>query len=60
MSESPDKYGRTWPDVPITERCPSCGQPDNSGECSHGKLSKAQVVLLGGRLAEGEREGSAS
>ena len=40
-----DRYGRTWPEG--TEVCPSCGQPDNCGECNHHRLSADQAQELG-------------
>lgn len=45
----PDAYGRTWPQVPDAERCRTCGQPDNCGDCNHTPLTDAEVVQLGGR-----------
>lgn len=43
-----DWYGRLWPNVPDNERCETCGQPDNSGDCEHGMLTHAEVAQLGG------------
>ncbi len=40
-----DKYGRIW-DLPKEELCPTCGQPDNCGDCSHQPLTVAQVKQL--------------
>jgi hypothetical protein len=45
-----DRFGRTWPGLTASERCPDCGQPDNSGDCTHSPLSPSQVTLLGGLL----------
>ncbi len=44
-----DKYGRTW-DLPASELCPTCGQPDNCGDCTHGRLTAGDVGALGGRI----------
>jgi hypothetical protein len=41
-----DKFGRAWK-LPLNEVCPVCGQPDNSGDCNHKKLSKKQAKELG-------------
>lgn len=40
-----DKYGRSW-NLPANEICFNCGQPDNSGDCDHSKLSDDEVKLL--------------
>jgi len=40
-----DWYGRVWPEG--TELCGVCGQPDNCGECTHGRLSWDQARDLG-------------
>lgn len=48
-----DIYGRKW-EVSKKELCPTCLQPDNVGECRHKKLSKSQVITLGGKLPEKE------
>lgn len=46
-----DRYGRDWgPRMPC-EACPECGQPDNTAECSHGRLTVSDVLTLGGALA---------
>ena len=44
-----DVYGRTWP-YPKKELCPTCKQPDNTGDCSHEPLSNADAlqILFGG------------
>jgi len=47
--ESTDKYGRRWK-LPTHELCPECGQPDNTGDCSHERLTDAEVVQLGGKV----------
>lgn len=41
-----DRYDRLWP-VEI-DVCPECGQPDNCGDCTHGKLTDQDVIDLGG------------
>lgn len=43
-----DLFGNSWPDINPDETCPTCGQPDNVGECSHDRLSDADVRTLGG------------
>ena len=40
-----DTYGRVWPDG--VELCPVCGQPDNCGDCTHGRLTSEQAKELG-------------
>lgn len=42
----PDRYGRRWT-LPDRELCPVCGQPDNCGDCTHKRLSRAQALALG-------------
>jgi hypothetical protein len=42
-----DKFGNGWR-LPTSELCSTCGQPDNCGDCSHGKLTKSDVVILNG------------
>ncbi len=42
-----DKYGRSW-NLPESELCPQCGQPDSCGDCDHTRLSAEDVALLGG------------
>ena len=42
-----DKFGNGWR-LPVSELCSTCGQPDNCGDCSHGKLTKDNVVTLAG------------
>lgn len=48
MKGTVDKYGRVW-DLPQTELCRECGQPDNCGECNHKRLTDEEVRRLGGR-----------
>jgi hypothetical protein len=43
-----DQYGRRWPNLPVTERCSKCGQPDNCGDCNHTALHPLEVIELGG------------
>ena len=42
-----DLYGVTW-DLPASELCPTCGQPDNCGDCSHKPLTEDEVYELQG------------
>ncbi len=42
-----DKFGTVW-DNPIWDKCPTCGQPDNCGECNHKRLKMNDVIELGG------------
>jgi hypothetical protein len=42
-----DIYGVEW-NLPVEEICPTCGQPDNCGDCEHGRLSASQVSILKG------------
>lgn len=44
-----DKYGRKW-NLPESELCPECKQPDTEGECNHNPLSSEEVIMLGGSL----------
>jgi len=44
-----DKYGRGWK-LPVRELCPTCGQPDNCGDCNHKRLRNSDVVTLDGIL----------
>lgn len=48
-----DIYGRSWPNVSANESCPVCGQPDNCGDCEHGRLTDDEVILLGGEIGGG-------
>lgn len=41
-----DRFGRQWRLLPA-ELCPTCGQPDNCGDCSHDPLSELQAKELG-------------
>lgn len=43
-----DRFGRIW-DLPATELCEVCGQPDNCGDCNHERLSTDDVTQLGGK-----------
>lgn len=44
-----DMYGVPWHNLPASELCPTCGQPDNCGECNHEPLKWPEVIrLLGG------------
>lgn len=45
-----DGYGRQWPKLSVGERCETCGQPDNCGDCNHQMLSVDNVLELGGEL----------
>lgn len=42
--KTPDNYGRVWPEG--YELCPVCSQPDNCGDCTHGRLSDDDVDTL--------------
>jgi hypothetical protein len=48
-----DKYGRKW-NLPKSELCPKCGQPDSCGDCNHKKLTIREVLYLGGNLTKKE------
>lgn len=50
MSKEPDVFNRCWPDVSDNERCKTCGQPDNCGDCNHAPLTLGQVGALGGHV----------
>lgn len=41
-----DVYGRDWYNVSPSELCSECGQPDNCGDCTHGRLSDADYRFL--------------
>ena len=41
-----DRYGRQWA-LPYDERCRECGQPDNCGDCTHGRMTDAEAAELG-------------
>jgi len=45
MTMREDLYGRTWPDG--TDTCPTCGQPDNCGDCTHTRLHSSEARELG-------------
>ena len=45
MTTREDWYGRTWPDG--TDTCPTCGQPDNCGDCTHTRLHSSEARELG-------------
>lgn len=48
-----DRYGRHWPytwDEAKIELCGECGQPDNCGDCNHGRLSDNEAIHLGASL----------
>jgi len=47
-----DRFGRKW-DLPASELCPVCGQPDNCGDCDHNPLSPDEVIELGGEFPHG-------
>jgi hypothetical protein len=42
-----DIYGRVW-DLPESELCSTCGQPDNCGDCNHERLTDDEVAELQG------------
>ena len=44
-----DIFGVEWK-IPKKELCPTCGQPDNLGDCSHQKLTLDEVKILGGKI----------
>lgn len=41
-----DRFGRVW-DLPRSERCSVCDQPDNCGDCNHVQLSAEEAAQLG-------------
>lgn len=41
----PDDFGRTW-NLPDDELCPTCGQPDNCGDCDHTEMSEEEAKTL--------------
>lgn len=45
-----DLFGRRW-DLPDSELCEACGQPDPDGKCNHRKLSDDVVAKLNGEEA---------
>lgn len=42
----PDRYGRDWGATLDEELCDECGQPDNCGDCTHGRLTDEDVAEL--------------
>lgn len=34
-------------ELPQRERCQTCGEPDNCGDCNHVRLSDAELSRLG-------------
>lgn len=34
-------------ELPESERCATCGQPDNCGDCNHVHMSDADLAILG-------------
>lgn len=48
-----DAFGRIW-DLSTDELCPTCGQPDNCGDCSHAPLSDEDYALLNTITHKGE------
>jgi hypothetical protein len=42
-----DTHGRDWGPRMLCETCLVCGQPDNCGDCEHGRLTDEQASLLG-------------
>jgi hypothetical protein len=42
-----DAWGRQYPGMTL---CPVCGQPDDCGDCNHGRLSDDDVRAIGGRV----------
>jgi hypothetical protein len=42
-----DNYGVSW-ELPASELCPECGQPDNCGDCNHEPLTADDVRELKG------------
>lgn len=50
-----DSFGRVW-NLPESELCPTCKQPDNCGDCNHNRLSADQAISLGAHIPKGELE----
>jgi hypothetical protein len=46
---NPDRYGREW-DLPASELCPTCGQPDNCGDCNHEPYTDDEAACLRGDI----------
>ena len=42
-----DKFGIYW-DLPESELCKVCGQPDNCGDCDHTQIQRNEAAQLGG------------
>ncbi|KKN52833.1 hypothetical protein LCGC14_0608840 [marine sediment metagenome] len=42
-----DKFNRRWK-LPSSELCDECGQPHLYGNCNHKKLTRKEVMDLGG------------
>jgi hypothetical protein len=45
MNTNTDNFGRRWPIE--YQVCPTCGQPDNVGDCDHTELTLEQALQLG-------------
>lgn len=43
-----DSFGQTWPNVPLSDRCEKCGQPDTDGSCTHVQIAddEREAMLL--------------
>ena len=50
-----DVYGRRWDVLSVHDRCYTCGQPDNCGDCTHTPLTDDEVRELGGILPNKKR-----
>ena len=55
MQKFKDKYGRIW-ELPKSEVCDICSQPDNLGECNHKKISTSQYRRLTIQLRKNEKK----
>ncbi len=51
MTITTDRFGRKW-DLPESELCPECGQPDNCGECNHEPYTDDEAATLRGEDIE--------
>ena len=49
MDSKKDKFGRVW-DLPKSELCFMCGQPDSCGDCNHKKLRTIDIDFLRGKM----------
>lgn len=49
-SDIRDTFGRVWREVPATERCRICGQPDSCGDCTHEAMALSEALKLGAEL----------